>query len=153
MTVLKCARACRKFTSIAVISALLFTACASHRQKQLDPKNCLDTIPQRVEGLTILEGPRTEQSIIRDMVPAICYGHFLFGRMKSSGEEVNPGVVVFRVVVEYTGEVYGVTVEETTIQSKLFLRRASDFIVDTDFVPWARDETDTAFLYPVEFGR
>ena len=62
------------------------------------------------------------------------------------------GTVIFRVVVVYTGEVIAVNIAETAIQSDAFLRKVSDFIMDTDFVGWARDDIDTVFLYPVRFG-
>lgn len=87
------------------------------------------------------------------MVPPICSGHALFKHMKTKGQEINPGCVVFRVVVEYTGEVAYAGIEETTIQSKTFLREVKDFIMDTDFVLWGRDDEDTTFLYPVTFGQ
>jgi hypothetical protein len=87
------------------------------------------------------------------MVPAICSGHALFKHLRSKGHRIKAGYVVFRVVVEYTGEVGHVTVEEATIQSEEFLREVSDFIMDTDFVMWGGDDRDTVFLYSVQFGR
>jgi hypothetical protein len=87
------------------------------------------------------------------MVPPICSGHALFKHMRSKGHDINPGYVVFRVVVEYTGEVAYVGIEKTTIHSKVFLRDVSDFIMDTDFVPWGGEDSDTVFLYPVTFGQ
>jgi hypothetical protein len=71
--------------------------------------------------------------------------------MQTDGEEIAPGRVVFRVVVEYTGEVIAVSIEESTIKSNTFLHKMSDFIMDTDFVIWARNDTDAVFLYPVDF--
>jgi hypothetical protein len=71
--------------------------------------------------------------------------------MRLKGYEINAGYIVFRVVVEYTGEVAYVGIEETTIQSKLFLREVRDFIMDTDFVLWGGDDSDTVFLYPAKF--
>jgi hypothetical protein len=73
--------------------------------------------------------------------------------MTSEGQSINPGTVVFKVLVEYTGEVGHVAVEETTVQSEKLLREVSDFIMDTDFVLWGGDDRDTVFLYPVRFGR
>jgi hypothetical protein len=122
------------------------------QRSSFDPKHCFEIIPDHVEGLKILAGPRTEKSIIRDMVPVICHGHALFEHIKSKGKEINPGTILFRVVVEYTGEVQNVKVEETTIQSEAFIREVSDFIMDTDFVFWKRHDTDTVFLYPAKFG-
>jgi hypothetical protein len=127
-------------------------ACAMQpNQCTFNPKTCLETIPKHVKGLSIVSGPRSEKSIIRDMVPAICSAHALFRHMKSEGHEMNSGSVVFRVVVEYTGEVANVSVKETEIHSKRFLREVSDFIMDSDFVLWAGDESDTVFLYPATF--
>jgi len=87
------------------------------------------------------------------MVPAICGGQALFEHMKSKGHEINAGYVVFRVMVEYTGEVGYVGVDKTTIQSERFIREVRDFIMDTDFILWGGDEADTVFLYPAKFGR
>jgi hypothetical protein len=138
---------------LAGVVILLVSGCTVQtKNSSFDAQQCLDDIPRRVPGLKIISGPRTEESIIRDMVAPICYGRGLFARMKSNDQELDRGSVVFRVVVEYTGEVYKVTVEQTTIQSEEFLRRVSDFIMDTDFVYWARHDKDTVFLYPVTFG-
>jgi hypothetical protein len=113
----------------------------------------METVPGHVPGLKIIQGPRTEQSIIRDMVPVVCNAYVLFQRMRAEGEDITGGTVVFRVTVEYTGEVYDVSVEKTILTSGRFLREVADFIMDTDFVGWARHDTDTVFLYPMTFGR
>lgn len=137
----------------AVALCLIAVACAAPTRKAAhEPKTCLETIPHHVEGLEILQGPRTEQSIIRDMVPAVCNGQVLFKHMRSQSDSIDAGRVVFKVRVEWTGEVYDVAVAETTIQSKKFLREVSDFIMDSDFVIWSRHDTDTIFLYPASFG-
>lgn len=117
-----------------------------------DPRRCIETIPDSVQGLLIENGPRTKASIIRDMVPVICNGQVLFNQMKSKDPELIPGTVVFRVMVEYTGEVNAVDVVKTDIQSASFTRRASDFIMDMDFVNWAPGDIDTVFIYPAHFG-
>jgi hypothetical protein len=135
-----------------MIVFLLQISCAMQtNQVAFDPKTCLEIIPENVKGLKVVSGPRSEKSIIRDMVPAICSAHALFRHMKSEGHEMNSGSVVFRVVVEYTGEVANVSVKETEIHSKRFLREVSDFIMDSDFVLWAGDDSDTVFLYPATF--
>jgi hypothetical protein len=132
---------------------LLITSCASPAQKSpFDPKNCFENIPSHVKGLKIIEGPRTEQSIIRDMVPAVCRGQALFKHMTSSGDSINPGRVVFKVRVEWNGEVNNVSIVESSVQSNKFLREVSDFIMDFDFVAWSRHDTDTIFFYPANFG-
>jgi hypothetical protein len=132
---------------------ILLTSCATQtKQAEFDPKTCLEIIPEHVKGLKIIEGPRSEKSIIRDMVFPICNGHVLFGQIRSEGENIQPGIVVFRVVVEYTGEVLAVSVQESTVGSDQFIRKVSDFIMDTDFVGWTRNDTDTVFLYPVHFS-
>ena len=140
----------RHFLLTAVI--LLLTACAPD-PPTFDPRTCLDTIPSHVDGLRILAGPRSEANIIRDMVPAICNGQVLFRKMQIEDGMLKPGTAVFRVVVEYTGEVKNVSVEETTIASAPFIARVSAMIENTDFTFWARDDTDTVFIYPVCFGR
>jgi hypothetical protein len=112
----------------------------------------MHTFPRKVEGLSILQGPRSEPSIIHDMVPIVCRGHALFHDMVSKGETLNPGRVVFKVRVEWTGEVYSAAAVENATGSRAFVRIVSDFITNSDFVGWSRDDTDSIFLYPVEFG-
>lgn len=146
-------RAGRCPVCFAAVFCLLIIGCAAPNQNtKLDPKTCLETIPSHVEGLQILQGPRTQPSLIRDMVPAVCNGRALYRRMQTKRNPVNPGRVVFKVRVEWTGEVYDAAVAETTISSRNFLREVSDFIIDSDFVVWSRHDTDTIFLYPVTFG-
>lgn len=138
----------------SIAALVLISACASpSKQVPFNIVQCMDTIPKKVRGLNILSGPRTEQSIIRDMVPAVCYGHVLYHNMKNSGEEINAGSIIVRITVEYTGEVYKALVEESTIKSKQFVQKVSDQIMDTDFVGWAKDESDTEFFYTLTFGR
>jgi hypothetical protein len=133
-------------------ASLLIVACETPtRQAAFDPKTCLETVPKRVKGLQILEGPRSENSIIQDMVFPICNARALFRQLQSKGDGINPGRAVFLVTVEYTGEVIAVGVQESTIESEAFLRKVSDFIMDTDFVPWTRNDIDAVFLYPVAF--
>jgi hypothetical protein len=140
------------FITIALVLPLC--SCALFSQKPVfNPKTCLEETPSHVEGLTIVSGPRSKKNVIRDMVYPVCSGHALFKHMQSKGHDIQTGRVVFRVIVEYTGEVAHVGVEESTVQSDLFVREVSDFIMDTDFVLWGGDDTDTVFLYPVEFGQ
>jgi hypothetical protein len=131
---------------------LLISCSTTSKQPSFDPKTCLENIPKNVKGLKIVSGPRTEKNIIRDMVSPICSAYALFRHLKSKDHEINDGHVVFRVIVEYTGEVAYAGIEETTIQSEYFLREVRDFIMDTDFVLWGGDDRDTIFLYPVKFN-
>lgn len=132
----------------------MITSCSYQTKEQLfDPQKCLEIVPDRVEGLKVVSGPRSKGSIIRDMVPAVCNGHVLFNRLKSKGTKINPGSVTFQVLVEYTGEVYDVKVITSTIQNTKFLGKVSDFIMDSDFTLWGGNDADTIFLYPVEFGK
>lgn len=117
-----------------------------------DSRHCLDRIPGDVKGLSIVSGPRSKPSIIRDMVPVMCNGQILFDRMQLQDPGLNPGPVVFRVVVEYTGEVAGVDIKEASIPSDAFIKKIAGFIMDTDFVSWAPGEEDTVFIYPAKFG-
>lgn len=119
--------------------------------KSFSHRECLDTIPKKVLGLKVLTGPRTEKSLIQDMVPVVCYCRVVLEKLKSTGEKVPSGKVIFRIAVEYTGEVYRAEIVETSIQSQQFLRKISDIIMDTDFVNWVRNDTDTVFLYPMSF--
>jgi hypothetical protein len=142
---------CLVVLSFSLLSSV--SACTPHADKSpFDPRRCMAHIPRKVEGLTIVAGSRTKASIIRDMVPVVCNGQVLFNRKKIQDPQLKAGTVIFRVVVEYTGEVIAVNIAETAIQSDAFLRKVSDFIMDTDFVGWARDDIDTVFLYPVRFG-
>jgi hypothetical protein len=147
----------KSLLQIVVAMILVSTACHDSSDSMspgpFDYQECLGDPPEHVEGLQILSGPRTEKGIIRDMTPPLCGGHALFEQMKGSEEEIAGGSVVFRVVVEYVGEVNRVTIEETTIQSEEFLRKVREAILNTDFVYW-RDQTDydSEFLYPVRFG-
>jgi hypothetical protein len=59
------------------------------------------------------------------------------------------GEAVFRILVEYTGEVYRVEVVESSGLSHQFHRKMIDMIMDTDFVGWVPTDTDTEFLYPL----
>ena len=138
--------------TFAAAACLMVAACAVQRRPaDFDPRTCLQLVPGSVRGLRITQGPRTEKSIIRDMVPAVCNGRALFQKMQAQDALLKPGSVVFRVVVEYTGEVRNVSVEETSITSAPFLSRVAAMIENTDFVLWARDDTDTVFFYPVRF--
>lgn len=131
------------------------SVCTPLKQaRPYDHQACLDTIPDEIKGLEILSGPRSKKSIIQDMVPVACYGHVWIEKMKAGGEDINVGEVVFRVAVEYTGEVYQVEVVDCTIQSERFIRKLSDLIMDTDFAGWQRDDAaDTVFIYPMSFIR
>ena len=138
---------------LAAVAIAAFWACSPvNPAADFDPRTCLDIIPREVKGLQILAGPRTEANIIRDMVPAICNGHALFHRIQAREPGLTAGTVSFKVVVEYTGEVNAVSIEETTLNSRVFLQAVSDLIANSDFTPWARSDEDSVFLYPVRFG-
>jgi hypothetical protein len=140
---------------ISIALCIFISACTGLNQssRPYDHRKCMDTIPTNVKGLKIISGPRTRQSIIQDMVPVTCYGHVMYEKMRAEGESINPGTVVVKVTVEYTGEVYRVEVEDATIQSGKFLKNIVDLIMDTDFVGWQRSDIDTVFVYPLTFGR
>ena len=142
-----------RLTPVIIFTYIFVTACAStHPKEPFHFQKCMDTIPDRVKELKILSGPRTKQSIIHDMVPIVCRGQALFYEMTSKEEGINPGRDVFRVQVEWTGEVYSAIAVKNTTGSKKFARTVSDFIMNSDFVAWSRDDTDSFFLYPVDFG-
>ena len=129
-----------------------FAACATHSTVPCNPKRCVEIVPKQVKGLQVLSGTRHAQSIINDMVPVVCNGHALFKRMQAADPTLKPGKLIYRVVVEYTGEVNRVTVEETNLASRRFIDYLSDYMMDSDFAGWAIDETDSVFLYPMAFG-
>lgn len=120
---------------------------------QFDPKTCLEEPPTPVEGMQVIHGPRTPQSVLADMRFVSCNGQVLFKQLNERGEPLVPGEVVFRVQVEYTGEVIAAEVIESTIVSRKFERRLSDMIMDTDFSPWQRHDEDAVFVYPMRFSR
>jgi hypothetical protein len=142
-----------KITSCLLVTlAAVPASCTSLiRDKPYNHQECMDTVPKNVKGLKIFEGPRTEKSIINDMVPVGCYGRVIYERMKSRGKTDISGTITFKVTVEYTGEVYKVEIEDTTIGSEAFVKRLTDLIMDTDFTGWSRNETDTIFVYPMSF--
>lgn len=138
---------------LAAVAIAAFCACSPvNHTADFDPRTCLDIIPRKVKGLRILAGPRTEANIIRDMVPAVCNGQALFQKMQAREPGLTAGTVSFKVVVEYTGEVNAVSIEETTLNSRAFLQAVSDFIANSDFTPWARSDEDSVFVYPARFG-
>ena len=142
------------FIAVMTVTVLFISTCTPRiNRNPFDLRKCLEKIPNRVKGLKIISGPRSKQSIIRDMVPVVCSGRALFMNMNKNGKEINKGYILFKILVEYTGEVNKVSVEEKTIQSDEFLRRVSDFIMDKDFVFWGEDERDTVFLYPIHFDQ
>ena len=120
--------------------------------KSAEPKDCFEIIPADINGLLILEGSRSKASIIRDMVPVVCAGEALFAQMQQSGDAIKPGTATFEVKVEFNGEVVSANMLETTIQSNAFLNKIRRFILEKDFAPWDREDTDTLFIYPASFG-
>ena len=138
--------------NLSILIFLLAVACATHSQSRpFDHQTCLDAIPDKVKDLTILAGPRTETSLIADMVPAVCYSRILAEKHRADGKKPFKGIVTYQIQVEYTGEVVRVDVVDTTIQSQQFVRKVIDFIMDTDFVGWVRNDVDTVFNYPMTF--
>jgi hypothetical protein len=139
--------------TIAATALVCLGACTPRPQTAaFDPRTCLDIIPEHVDGLQILAGPRSARNIIHDMVPPVCNGRALYRTMQPRDPKLGPGTVSFHVTVEYTGEVVGVSILETTIRSGTFLRELRDFIMDSDFTPWARSDIDSVFIYPIRFG-
>lgn len=116
-----------------------------------NPKTCLQENPQEVHGLQIIRGPRSKQSVIVDMQSPYCNGQVLFKMVNTSGHQVSSGRAVFKVTVEYTGEVIAAEVVESSGMDESFLQKISDIIMDTDFSPWQRDDEDSEFLYPMTF--
>ena len=132
---------------------LAIPACSLVKSTPFDPKTCTEQIPKHIEGLEILGGSRTEQSIINDMQITFCNGQVLLQKMNERGNDVSPGTAVLKVVVEYTGEVVSSEIIETDILSTEFVAKVSDFVKDTDFSSWQRFDEDTEFIYPMVFYR
>ena len=141
--------------SLFLFFAFSITGCFKPRDedKPFNPAECMENIPQVVKGLEILEGPRTRQSIIFDMQPVVCSAQALFHKMCNEGKQIKDGRVIFRVVVEFNGEVINASVEESTVGSEEFARKVTGFILAHDFGVWNRDDVDAVFLYPVNFGK
>ena len=137
------------------LAALLLGGCASiTNTPEFNPKTCMKEVPRKAPGLKIIQGSRTEQNIAADMHPAYCNGQVLLKRMNDEGGPVNAGGVWFKVAVEYTGEVMGVDIVKSEIDSREFLKKVSDMILDSDFTPWQRDDDDdSVFIYPMTFTR
>lgn len=132
---------------------LALSGCATDsKNPAFDPKTCLEQVPESVPDLQILQGPRSEQSIILDMQTSYCNGQVLLKLMHEKGHQMKPGNVTFKVVVEYTGEVISAKVIESEIRSKEFLGKVSDMIMDSDFAPWQRHDEDTEFIFPMTFN-
>jgi len=120
---------------------------------EFNPKTCLDEAPRKESGLHIIQGPRTEQSITADMQTAYCNGQVLLKLLNEQGKQVHGGTVWFKIIVEYTGEVYSAEVVQSDIQSSEFLHKVSDMILSSDFTPWQRHDQDAEFIYPMTFER
>jgi hypothetical protein len=145
---------CTAFTMLILYACVTIEKPAYETQPPaFDPKNCLNQVPKSVDGLDIIQGPRTEQNIAADMHVAYCNGQVLLKQMNAAGKEINSGTVRFRVTVEYTGEVMSVEVVDSEIDSDEFLKKVSDMIMDSDFTPWHRHDEDTEFIYPMTFNR
>lgn len=125
--------------------------CKSPGPASFNPKTCLEQVPDSVDGLEIIQGPRTKQNIAADMHPAFCNGQVLLKLMNDGGKPVQAGTVWFKVSVEYTGEVSSVEIVKSEIESRDFLKKVSDMIMDSDFTPWQRHDEDAGFIYPMTF--
>lgn len=131
---------------------LISSGCSTlDNNPSFDPKTCLKDKPQQVDGLKIISGQRSKQSVVVDMQFPYCNGQVLFKVVHDKGQQIAPGRAVFKVTVEYTGEVIAVEMTESTIVDKAFLQNIADMIMDTDFSPWQRDDEDAQFLYPMTF--
>lgn len=136
----------------AALALFLLSSCASYtKESNFSPRTCIETVPERVEGLLVQKGARSDESIRRDMQLAYCNGQMLLRAMNERGEQVDGGTVLVKARVEYTGEVIAAEIIDTDIQSERFLRRIADFVMDTDFTSWQRSDEDSEFIYPLRF--
>ncbi|WDP89517.1 MAG: hypothetical protein HUN04_07190 [Desulfobacter sp.] len=87
------------------------------------------------------------------MHSAFCNGQVLLKQMNEKGTPVYGGTVWFMVGVEYTGEVTSARVQKSEINSDKFVQRVREMIMDSDFIPWQRNDEDTIFIYPMTFFR
>ena len=82
----------RSWWPVLAIAVMAIAACTSHTPTaSFDPRHCMEVIPETVDGLTVVEGPRTKASIIRDMVPVVCNGHVRFDRMLATDPDLKAG--------------------------------------------------------------
>jgi len=141
---------------LTALSMVVFVSGCSQPRKEdkpFNPAECMENIPKDIKGLVVLEGPRTRESIIVDMQPVVCSAHALFQKMRQKGKQISDGKVVFRVVVEYNGEVINASVEESTVESEEFMRKVTGSTLAHDFGVWNRNDVDAVFLYPATFGK
>lgn len=138
-------------TSVALVMGFVFLK-ARTVDKPFSLQACLESVPKNVKGLKIIEGSRSKSSIINDMVPIVCRGRALFEQMQSKDSSNTMGSITFRVVVEYTGEVVTVRVQQTDIPSRPFVNQMIRLVGNSDFVNWPREDKDTVFVYPMRFG-
>jgi len=138
--------------SISIVLAVPLGCVTQEKKAAFSVVKCNETIPGEVEGLVILTGPRSPKSIIRDMRQAECGARARFYRQYAGKRPAAQSSVVLRVVVEYTGEVQEVKVKEKRGLSDDFLSEICNMVHDTDFVYWGRNDQDTVFLYPIDFG-
>jgi hypothetical protein len=136
--------------SLLISASFLSAGCQSLTADPFDAAECLDRVPKRVAGLKIEQGPRSELSIIHDMRLAVCNGQVLFHKSEPA---IANGRILLRVRVEYNGEVLSAEVVESTMGSNELEKKIADFVMDTDFPPWARHKQEAIFFYPVIFRR
>lgn len=143
---------------LAAAIALILINIFSPRKAQ-DPdapftmQTCLQSIPDVVDGLEIVEGSRSKGMIITDMVPIVCRAKAIFEKMRSEGAPLESGRMMFRVAVEYNGEVISVRIQESDITYRPFRNKIIDLIAEKDFMATRREDTDTIFFYPIHFSR
>lgn len=140
---------------VALILIKLFVPEATTKRVQKDQpfsmKTCLESIPRDVKGLEIIQGSRSKTSIIHEMVPIVCNAKALFKKLTAEGTAIESGSMTLRVIVEYTGEVISVRIQDSGITYRPFRNKIIDMIADSDFTPWQKEDTDTEFLYPIHF--
>ena len=137
--------AARTLLGLAVAAA----GCAEKKKDApFDPKVCMQQIPDKMAGMRILRGPRTEKSLIADMRTSECNAQVLYRKMSPG---TPPGRIVFEISVEYTGEASKVDIIESTVSSERLEQEIRDFIMDSDFMPWSRHEDAAVFRYTMDF--
>ena len=119
--------------------------------KPFNIKDCLASVPEDITGLKVLEGSRTETSIIRDMVPIVCRARKIFEGMRAEEGTFKAGSMTLRVSVEFNGEVIQVKIEESDITDRQFQNKIVNLVVVSDFAYQGREDTDSVFLYPIHF--
>jgi hypothetical protein len=122
--------------------------CGNKRSEQ-SAVDCYQTVPDTVAGLKV-QGPRSRQNVIENMVPAVCAMRELYEKRRQQ-TALSPGVLTLTMTIDPTGEIGAVT-EEHTFSDTAFVRECMHILYSRDFDPWL-DQEDAEVVYPIRIGK